>query len=45
VVPGDGPRVREIDRLGRVGRIGWPVVSAILLFALSVAMFAGWFVP
>lgn len=28
-----------------LGRVGWPVLSAVLLFALSVAMFAGWFVP
>lgn len=32
-------------RRGRVGRIAWPVVSTLLLFALSTAMFAGWFVP
>jgi hypothetical protein len=32
-------------RRGWLGRVGWPVVSAVLLFALSVAMFAGWFVP
>ena len=28
-----------------LGRVGWPAVSLVLLFALSVAMFAGWFVP
>ena len=28
-----------------LGRVGWPVVSGLLLFALSVAMFSGWFVP
>ena len=32
-------------RRGWLGRVGWPIVSAVLLFALSVAMFAGWFVP
>jgi hypothetical protein len=28
-----------------LGRVGWPVLSVVLLFALGVAMFAGWFVP
>lgn len=28
-----------------LGRVGWPVISIVLLFALSTAMFAGWFVP
>ena len=32
-------------RRGRIGRLAWPAVSVVLLFALSVAMFAGWFVP
>jgi Glycosyltransferase family 87 len=32
-------------RRGWLGRVGWPVASVALLFALSVAMFAGWFVP
>ena len=32
-------------RRGRIGRLAWPAISVLLLFALSVAMFAGWFVP
>lgn len=32
-------------RRGTMGRLVWPAVSGVLLFALSVAMFAGWFVP
>lgn len=27
------------------GRLVWPAVSVVLLFVLSLAMFAGWFVP
>jgi hypothetical protein len=32
-------------RRGPIGRLAWPIASTTLLFALSVAMFAGWFVP
>jgi hypothetical protein len=32
-------------RRGVFGRILWPATSTVLLFVLSVAMFAGWFVP
>jgi len=32
-------------RQGWIGRVGWPALSLVLLFALSVTMFAGWFVP
>jgi Gpi18-like mannosyltransferase len=28
-----------------LGRVGWPVLSGVLLFVISVLMFAGWFVP
>lgn len=28
-----------------LGRVGWPVISAGLLFLISTLMFAGWFVP
>jgi hypothetical protein len=32
-------------RRGIGGRVVWPAVSMLLLFVLSTAMFAGWFVP
>jgi hypothetical protein len=32
-------------RNGFVGRVVWPVASAAMLFAVSVLMFSGWFVP
>jgi hypothetical protein len=32
-------------RRGAIGRLAWPVVSTVLLFVFSVAMFAGWLVP
>jgi hypothetical protein len=28
-----------------LGRVGWPVASAVLLFVVSALMFTGWFVP
>lgn len=32
-------------RHGWLGRVLWPTASVLLLFLLSIAMFAGWFVP
>ena len=32
-------------RNGFVGRVVWPVASGVMLFAVSVLMFSGWFVP
>ena len=28
-----------------LGRVAWPVISAVLLVGVSTLMFAGWFVP
>jgi hypothetical protein len=33
------------NRRGVAGRVVWPALSVMLLFVLSVAMFAGWLVP